>query len=217
MSIYNKKTNFLVIDIETCLVSNNFIFDLSYVVYNRLQGIVESASYIVKENYNKPTFYNKQDKYQEYLDNKVYGVKQFKGIIQDLETLIKQYDLKYVCAFNSSFDLGKIDMLCTRKGIVNPLVNLTEFDLYHTACQTIAQQSLFKKFVDRFNIKSEKGNRKTGAEAIYQYMTANPDFIEEHTGYSDLRIEVEILDLILRQKKKMDIRPNSKAWKLAQG
>lgn len=217
MSIYNKKTNFLVIDIETCLVSNNFIFDLSYVVYNRLDKIISQGSYIVKENEYKPTFYDKQDKYNKYLQDGIYNKKYFKHIIYELQQEIYKHNIKYVTAYNSGFDLERIDKLCQIKNIDNPLNSLTELDLYHTACQTLGQQKGFKRFVDRFNIKSDKGNRRSNAQTMYQYITLDPQFIEEHTGYSDLKIEIEILDLILRQKKKMDITRNPKSWKLVQG
>lgn len=217
MSIYNKKTNFLVIDIETCLSSNNFIFDLSYVVYSRLLGTQQQASYIVKENEYKQTFYDKKDKYAKYLQDKVYSKKYFKHIMHEMEKTIKNYDIRYVTAYNSGFDLERINRLCTLKAIDNPLNKLIEMDLYHTACQTLGQQKGFKRFIDRFNIKSDKGNRKSSAQAMYQYITLDPQFIEEHTGYADLQIETQILDLILRQRKKMNINRNSESWRLVQG
>ena len=217
MSIYNQKTNFLVIDIETCLISNNFIFDLSYVVYNRLQGITQQKSYIVKENEFKPTFYDKQDKYAKYLQDGVYSKKYFKHIMHEMQQEISKNGIRYVAAYNSGFDLERIDRLCAIKRIENPLNSLVEIDLYHTACQTLGQQKGFKRFTDRFNLKSDKGNRRSSAQAMYQYITLDPSFTEEHTGYSDLKIEVEILDLILRQRKKMDVKRNQHSWKLVQG
>lgn len=217
MSIYNQKTNFLVLDIETCLSSNNFIFDLSFVVYNRLYGIQQQASYILKENEYKPTFYDKSDKYQKYLQDGIYQKKYFKHVMYEIDQTIKEYNIKYACAYNSEFDFSRIDRLCQIKQIANPLNQLIEIDLYHTACQTLGQQKGFKRFIDKNNIKTEKGNRRSSAQAMYQYITLDPQFIEEHTGYSDLKIEVEILDLILRQKKKMNIERNSKSWKLVQG
>ena len=134
----------------------------------------------------------------------------------DLQQEIEKSNTRYVAAYNSGFDLERIDKLCQIKAIDNPLNKLIEIDLYHTACQTLGQQKTFKRFVDNFNLKSDKGNRRSNAETMFRYITLDPEFIEEHTGYADLDIEIQILDLILRQRKKMDIRRNQHSWKLVQ-
>ena len=96
MSIYNPKTNFLVIDIETCIISNNFIFDLSYVIYNRLNGVSQRGSYIVKENEFKQTFYDKTDKYNKYLQDGIYRKKYFKHIMHELQQEIEKIGRAHV-------------------------------------------------------------------------------------------------------------------------
>lgn len=218
-SIYNEKTRFLVVDIETCKQSSDFIFDIAYGVYSRKEGMIGVAGYIVEENRDMIPYYaDRLKRYEDYLTSGEYTVKPYARIMAEMAGIIKKYAVSYGVAYNSAFDFSKIKNTCNQSGVYNPLGDLVEIDLYNTACQTLGKQKYYKAFVERnAHLKTEKGNRKTNAETFYGYMTQNPQFIEEHTGRGDVLIEAEILERILRQKKKMDIKPNKKAWRAAQG
>ena len=218
-SIYNEKTRFLVLDIETCKQSNHIIFDIAFGVYSRKEGVLGVAGYIVKENENMIPYYEDRLKlYADYIRKGEYNCKPYARIMQEMAGIIKKYALKYGVAYNSAFDFSRIEENCKQYNVSNPLESLTEIDLYNTACQTLGKQKYYKSFIEQnAHLKTEKGNRKTSAETFYGYMTQNPDFIEEHTGRGDVLIEMEILDRVIRQRKKMDTRRNPKAWQHAQG
>ena len=47
------------------------------------------------------------------------------------------------------------------------------------------------------------GKPRATAEILYKYITANEDFMEDHTGLEDVLIEKEIFAKCMAQHKKM--------------
>jgi hypothetical protein len=217
-SIYNKKTRFLVIDIETARDYNKTIFDISFGVWSQAEGKIGSIGYIVEENRNViPWYADRLDRYAFYVDNGLYQIKPLEKIMQVMAGIIEKYDIQYGTAYNSGFDFPNIRKACQRAGINCPLDSLVEFDLLFGACETIGQQKTYRKFVDSNELFTAKGNRSSGAETMYRYLTLDPMFEEEHTGLADIEIEIQILDRVLRQKKKLSMQIGTKAWRLVQG
>ena len=61
------------------------------------------------------------------------------------------------------------------------------------ALQTITHQRGFERFCHEHEFVSRSGKScATSAEAVYAYITKNPDYIEEHTALSDALIEMAI-------------------------
>lgn len=207
-SIFNVKTRFLVIDIETTLQEK--IFDVSFAVYSRKEGKCGSAGYKIAEHEGEMFYKADYNKY-------AYETENFPRVMAIMAGIIRKYKIEYATAYNSGFDFEKIKEACEKYQIANPLENLKEIDLYHLACQTLGKQKWFKEFVDKNELKTEKGNRKSNAETMYAYMILNPEYKEEHTGLGDIEIEIQILDRVLRQKKKMSIERNKRSWELVQG
>jgi hypothetical protein len=96
------------------------------------------------------------------------------------------YGVKYVMAYNSGFDFCKTSC--------RDLLNEFEFiDLYLMALQTITHQKSYAKFCHDHNFKSRSGKTcATSAESVYAFITNNPDYVEEHTAFSDALIEMAI-------------------------
>jgi hypothetical protein len=217
-SIYNKNTRFLVIDIETPKSPNHVIFDLSFGVYSQAEGKIGSIGYLVQENQNVIPYYaDRLDRYAMYVDNGLYQVQPFAYIMAVMQKIIDKYDIAYATAYNSGFDFPRIRQACERANIACPLDSLVEFDLLFGACETLGQQKTFRKFVDSNELFTATGNRSSGAETMYRYLTLEPTFIEEHTGLADIDIEMQILDRVLRQKKRLSMKIGTHAWRLVQG
>jgi hypothetical protein len=208
-SVYNAKTRFLVLDIETTMERE--IFDISFAVYSRKEGKIGSAGYKVLENIALKPFYKAE--YEKYS----YKTEPFAKIMAIIEAIIVKYELQYGVAYNSGFDFTEIAKSCKKAKISNPLEKLKELDLYNMAAQTLGRQKWFKEFVDTNKLLTEKGNRKSSAEIMYAYMILNPEYKEPHTGLGDIEIEIQILERVLRQKKKMSTDRNKEAWKIVQG
>ena len=219
VSIYNKNTRFLLVDIETAKASNKIINDISFGIWSRSEGFVGKVGYLVEENRKHPVFYGqpKEELYAQYIEQGIYSVKPFASIMDIMNRIINKYQPTFATAYNSGFDFPRIRQECEVQGIACPIDRLTEFDLYVGACETLGQQKTFKRFVDENGFLTEKGNRKSGAETMFRYLRQWLDFEEEHTGYADVEIEAYILDRVQRQKKKLSMRTTTQAWKLVQG
>lgn len=218
-SIYNAKTPFLIVDIETAKASNKIINDISFGIWTREQGFIGKVGYLVEENRKHPVFYGqpKEELYTEYVKQGIYHVKPFIEIMDIMNRIIDKYNPVFATAYNSGFDFPRIRQECDKQGIACPIDRLTEFDLYYGACETIGQQRLYRAFTNQYQFFTEKGNRQSGAEIMYRYIRNWPEFVEEHTGYSDIEIEAEILAKVQRQKKKLSMITSTQAWKLVQG
>ena len=60
-----------------------------------------------------------------------------------------------------------------------------------------------KKVKKHIKVKTKNGQYRKTAEILYQFISGNHDFEEEHTGLADVMIEKEILAYCFRQKKPM--------------
>ena len=67
------------------------------------------------------------------------------------------------------------------------------FDIRGNVHNKIAFTETFKKFCEENSCFTEKGNYSTTAETLFQYITNNTDFEEEHTALADSEIELDIL------------------------
>jgi DNA polymerase III epsilon subunit-like protein len=217
VSIYNAKCRFLILDIETTKEEGR-VFDIAFSVYSRKEGEIGSMGYIVKEHQNYiPWYADRLQRYQQYITEGKYQIRPFSEVMEIIQKIILKYELEYATAYNSGLDFSIIEKTCNHYNTRNPLQTLKELDLYNMACQTLGKQKYFKNFTERNNLKTEKGNTKANAETMFQYLISNPDFVEEHTGLSDIKIEAQILERVLRQKKKMNTDRNRKAWLIVQG
>lgn len=217
VSIYNPKCRFLLLDVETTKEGGH-LFDVSFSVYSRKEGIKGVAGYIISE-YEKyiPWYADRVQRYKQYIREGKYEVRPFAEVMAILEKIIAKYEVAHLTAYNSGFDLGKIQQACSILKVKNPLTSLIELDLWAMACQTLGKQKYFQKFVKENNLITEVGNIRTNAETMYRYLISDSEFQEEHTGRADLLIEIEILERVLRQKKKMTTQRNNQAWRLVQG
>jgi DNA polymerase elongation subunit (family B) len=216
-SIYNPRTRFLVVDIETPKNPNSIICDIAFGIWSREEGKLGSAGYLIEEYRGYSTYYPKETLYQEYETIGLYHTRPFAKVMEIMDRIIDKYNPTFATAYNSNFDFPRIKDECERQGIFCPLDRLIEFDLWRAACETIGQQKTFKKWIDDNKILTEKGNRQSGAEAMYRYMKLNPHFEEEHTGLADIEIEMAILGKVQRQKKKMSMAIGGNCWRLVQG
>lgn len=119
----------------------------------------------------------------------------------------KKFRIKKVFAFNVKFDKKMIENIYGKE--------LTKLEWCDIQSAILYTKLLTKKYLDfcyNNNFRTPKGYAQTKAETVYRYLTGNIDFIEEHTGLSDVFIEYQILLTAYRTKKKMIVSP-CQAWK----
>ena len=223
-----KKQYFLVLDVETANSTEDaLVYDVGFAICDRKGNIYEAESVLVSDIFFKESnlmnsaYYS--DKIPEYLvgiEEKAFKVWSFERVRQRLKTLIKEYQVEAVCAYNAHFDYSALNTTqrwLTKSAYRYFLPHGTKvFCIWHMACQTICMQKSYVKFCLENNLVSKSGNIKTSAEAVYAYMTKNPDFDEAHTGLQDVLIEIQIMAHCFRQHKKMAKNINRLCWKIPQ-
>jgi hypothetical protein len=84
------------------------------------------------------------------------------------------------------------------------------------ACQVLLNSTSYVKFAMQNGLQSDKGNLLTSAESCYKWLKNKVDFIEEHTGLEDVKIEIEIMAKCFSTHKRMDKNIYSACWRLPQ-
>lgn len=194
-------------------------YDIGYVIIDKKGNIVKHFNCLTKEIFDDSElmetayFYNKVPLYEEMLNNKEVTKRLFVNIIRELKRDLKKFKIKGIFAYNCNYDIvalvetaqytikncPKLTFTKTKKGKWKPqhekflqkLLNtkVEFYDIWTMACMTLCQQ---KTFLANAKI-TKKGNIITNAETVYNYITDQTDFIEDHTAYSDACIEAEIL------------------------
>ena len=223
-----KKEYFLVIDTETCnSIEEPIPYDIGYAICDREGNIYEERSFIVAEVFldmkdvMQTAYY--AEKIPKYWDDIKSGKRTMKtlfNIRKQVREDMKKYGVKKVGAYNAGFD---------RKALNNLMRYMTKsfcrwffpfntqyFCIWNMACQVLMARATYIKFAKTNGLQSEKGNLQTSAEACYKYLKNKLDFVEEHTGLEDVKIEVEIMAKCFATHKKLDTTINSRCWQIPQ-
>ena len=179
------------------------------------EKIVKEKSYLVRKFFNNKyimlsTFSaTKYPKYSEKIKNdKRYKTMSVNDIMQDLTKIINRYNIKIMVAHNGNFDKQAIARLSEEFGIDNPikkvdLLDTIEMSKVITFSKDYANYCL--KHQDRLNSINESafitnsGRVRTTAQAIYCYISNDPNFEEAHDGLNDIDIEIEIFKESLKR------------------
>ena len=120
---------------------------------------------------------------------------------------MKLYGITEVCAHNARFDvavLNSTQRYMTKSKSRYFLPYGTEvWDTMKMARDVIHKMPTYRAFCERHGLFTKTGQLPTTAEALYKFITNDPDFVESHTGLEDVSIEKEILFYCLRQHKPM--------------
>lgn len=190
----------LILDTETTSIDKPFCYDCSWVIADTETGeIVEFSVNVVEQVWhNLPLFESayykdKRPKYVEMMRKHEAKMDKFGYIMGKLSRDIRKYEITDVYAYNSDFDTKVIDFNCDWFKCVNPLETVAIHDIWGYASQYVTYNDDYKLFCEANQRFTDSGNYKGSAEVVYQYLTKNPDFIEEHMGLFDSIIETEIL------------------------
>ena len=191
------------------------VYDIGYAVTDTHGNIYETGSYI-----NKDIFYSMQDimasayyawKIPMYEAGIASGERKLTttiGMKRIIARVINKWGIKEVCAHNSRFDLNATNV--TLRYITKSAsryffpYGVTIWDSMKMAEDTIAKQKSYIRFCEEHNFLSKRYRRPSlTAEALYAYITHNPDFKESHTALEDVLIETQIVAACYKQHKSM--------------
>lgn len=198
-----RKTIYCTLDTETVGGASNptGMYNLGCVIHDKDGNIFATTSMLVMEHYDKirNDDYAKKNFpiYEERLcKGEMTAIASEVQAVEVVRSLCKMYNVKYVMAYNSSFDFTKT--VCREL-----LVDFEFIDIYLMALQTITHLKKYAKFCRENELYSRSGKTcSTSAESVYAFITDNADYTEEHTALSDAMIEMEIFKRCYAMHKK---------------
>lgn len=171
--------------------------------------VLATFNYLVAEHFDEIRYDDYAKKnfhlYQKMIDNgEITVIDTEEMALNAIKGVCNHYGVKYVMAYNSSFDFEKT--------ICRELVKEIEFiDIYLMALQSITHLKKYAKFCRENGFRSSsKRSVATTAESVYAFITGNPNYEEEHTALEDSKIEMQIFLACKKMHKKFT--KNCHAW-----
>ena len=224
-----KKHFYLTLDTETCgSLGSPLVYDIGFTIHDRIGNIYEKRSYVVREIFYgqwkkmKTAFYaNKLPAYRDGIKKGLWNVASFWAIRKEIFSLMKDYNVKAVIAYNAGFDVRALN------STLNFLSKFDEeqtffskkvviWDTWHMSCQTVLLQKKFFKTASENEWVSDCGNVKTSAEVAYRQLADEPNFEEAHTALEDALIETFIFAKCIATHKKMNREIIATPWRIPQ-
>ena len=197
------KTRYCTLDTETFGGAANpkGVYHLAGLIHERDGKVLASFNYLIAEHYEEiaKDDYAKRNffKYAEMIANgDITVIATEAEAVHAVDTICNFYNVKYMMAYNSSFDFVKT--------VCAALIENREFiDIYLMAVQTISHLKKYAAFCRENGLQSKsKKSVATSAESMYAYITNNPNYLEEHTALEDSKIEMQIFLSCLKTHKK---------------
>ena len=193
-------SNVIVLDTETTGLDKPFCYDCSWVILDTdKHEVIDFRNNVVEQIWhNLPLFESayykeKRTKYVDMMRKHDATMDKWGYIMRKLSQDIRNYGVVAVYAYNSDFDDRTIAYNCDWFKCVNPLESIPIYDIWGYASEFITNTPEYQAFCETNSRFTDTGNYKGSAEVVYQYLTSNPDFIEEHMGLFDSEIEAFIL------------------------
>lgn len=196
--------NVMVFDTETTSLTKPFCYNVGYIILDTATGTtLKRADYVIEQVWhNLPLFStayyaDKRQKYVSAMRGKRATLEKWGYVCQQMARDIKRFEVASAYAYNSPFDDGVFAFNCDWFKTKNPFDNVPVYDIRGYAHNFICHSPEYIAFCEEHELFTEAGNYSTTAEALFQFMDNNPDFVEEHTGLADSEIEGKILLLCL--------------------
>lgn len=209
------RNNIMILDTETVgTFGQPMIHDFGYVVIDKNFNILTKGRYLVRELHKQGNWILKtSDFYSDYskdyeIARKTEQVLPWREISKQVADVVRDYKVTTISAYNLQFDYKAIKYT---DEMFNPQAHLSKvldrkktalLCMYNLACETILNTDEYRAFAEEHNIRSKSGkNIGTGAQACYQYITGNTEYIEKHTALADAEDEKQILEYICKNVK----------------
>lgn len=190
----------MVFDTETTDLNKCFCYNVGYHIVDEATGeVVKEREAVVEQIWHnlelfstayyadkRPLYVDKMRKHTATMDKWGY-------ITQEMIRDIKRYHITDIYAYNSAFDDKVFAFNCDWFKTINPLETLAVHDIWGYASEAITNTAKYRAFCEANNRFTETGNYSGTAETVYQFITNDPSFVEQHMGLADSRIEFAIL------------------------
>ena len=213
----------IVIDTETCPIDttltevrpeNMWSYDIGWAVVDDdgsdivVRSFVNADIFLGEKEAMKSAFF--ADKIPQYWEDIKAGrriLTSFYNIRKVFLEDVKKYNVKQVFAHNMRFDYGTLNN--TERWLTKSQYRyffpygIEICDTLKMCRDVIAKMPSYIRFCEENGYFTKNGQVRLTAEIVYRFITKDLDFVEEHTGLSDVMIEKEILAYCYKQHKKM--------------
>ena len=196
----------LVLDVETANDTEHaIVYDIGYKIIDLNGKVYVQRSFVIRDTFVymrdvvNQAFY--AHKIPEYVNDIRNGSRTMVDFMQARNTILndmRKFNCYTVAAYNCNFDRNALNV--TLRYLTKSAFrfyfpfNVRFVDIWNMACNTICQSSDYKTFAETYRHYSNHGkNYKSSAEVVYQFLTNDPLFEEEHKGLDDVNIECEIM------------------------
>lgn len=183
-----------------CEFQKSKVYNVSGIVTDRRGNVYEQFNFLIKENIPLITK-NKKVLYFNDFCFKDLQIVDFKFFYEYFKDLQNKFNIFKYISYNVVADYSALNKT-SLEILHKPFINRTSFScLQKLTEQTIYLQKGYSKFCVDNNYLTSTGRLSLKAENIYRYITLNTNFNQEHTALSDVIIEQQIFNKVLRQHK----------------
>ena len=216
-----KKNIYAIIDTETANgLKNPLCYDVAVIVFDKKGNVYFRKNWLVSNVWNnerlfKTAYYAWKRPLYDNIETEITNTYTF---ISELNTILEQYEVNYLLAYNLKFDLNSINKTVERFTYNSKfnIDNVEYIDVWNVAIDILMNNKNYKTFCRENGFISDAGNYKTSAEVCYRYLTNEIDFDESHTAMDDCEIEMTIFLTCVKRKKKIETGIVNNPWRKIQ-
>ena len=196
----NLMPSILILDTETIGKDKYFCYNIGWTIVDLdTRSIYVKKDFVVEQIWhNLPLFSTayyaeKRQLYVASMRSRKTIMDKWGYIMRELASDIRKNEVQAVFAYNSPFDDKVIAFNCDWFKTNNPLDNIPVMDIRGMVSEFITNTNDYKEFCEEHELFTDAGHYSATAEAVYRYITADPEFVEAHTALADAEIESDIL------------------------
>lgn len=193
------------------------VYDLGYIVADASGAVYYQNRIIIADTFNDAALMQSAyyaDKLPQYYAALANGCKlmTMRDALKTLHGDIRTYNVRDVWAYNARFDADALNSSVSQasNGFCKWALpyGVKWRDIMRYAQSTICTTKKYRTWCEGRGLITKTGRARVTVNAVYQYVTGEHDYTEEHTALSDVQDELTILLACLKRKKKMPKRFN---------
>lgn len=192
--------NIVIFDTETTNLEKPFCYNVGYAIFDTdTEQIVLTREFVIEQVWHNPMLFttayyaDKRELYVSRMKARKIIMDKFGYVCQQMIRDFKAYEIAYAYAYNCAFDKKVFEWNCEWFKCNNPFDNIEILDIRGCVHEFIAHSKVFQDFCERGECFTESGNYSTTAETLFQFISGDSEFEEEHTALADSIIELDIL------------------------
>lgn len=189
-------------------------YDVGWQIIDSHGRLYASRSYVNRDVFVYERELMQTAYYAQKIPEYIEGIRNGERIMADLWEIrralyqdVQLYGCKFICAHNARFDYRSLNG--TQRYVTKSKYRyfvpygLEWWDTMKMAESVVCKMPTYVNFCKAHGYVLNDGRPRKTAEILYQFITGNPDFAEEHKGLEDVDIERQILAYCKRQHKAM--------------